>query len=162
MNTCILHLGSNLGDRADNLSLALEGLSTEVRIINTSRIYLTEAWGVEDQPDFYNQAATVETELHAFEVLDLCRRVGATFPEKEGEQWGPRYIDIDIIFFNDEIIDTELLKIPHPRLHLRNFVLIPLLEIAADMVHPVLHKTIETLYVESTDKLEVILLEETT
>lgn len=161
MNRAVLHLGSNLGDRKENLAIAFSSLSEFVQIEEMSSVYLTEAWGIEDQPSFYNQAAAIKTAFSAHELLDYCRDIWTTFPEKIGAQWGPRYIDIDIIFFNDETINTELLKIPHPRLHLRNFVLIPLLEIAPEWVHPTFHKTIEELYLESTDTLEVILLEET-
>ncbi len=124
-----------------------------------SSIYLTEAWGNVDQPAFYNQALLVTTTLTPNALLDYCRTVTTKFPAKRSAQWGPRSIDIDIIFYENIIVDTDLLKIPHPRMHLRNFVLIPLLEIAPEYVHPQLNQTVEELYLASEDNLEVRLLE---
>ncbi len=159
MNKAILHLGSNLGDCEGNLKRARAALSTLVEVEDVSNIYLTEAWGASDQDDFYNQALIVETVEDAFALLGICQEVTALFPDKGSALWGPRFIDIDIIFFSDQIINTDLLKIPHPRMHLRNFVLIPLLEIAPDWLHPHFQKTVEELYIESRDPLEVILLD---
>ena len=155
----VLHLGSNLGDRRSNLVHAIASLSQEIEIIQTSKYYCTQAWGQSNQPDFYNQAIAARTDMDAFELLEFCRKVGTQFPEKEGHQWGPRYIDIDLIFYEQQIIDTGLLKIPHPRMHLRNFVLIPLLEIAADWIHPIFEQTVEELFIACHDELEVILIE---
>ena len=159
MNRAILHLGSNLGDRIENLRKAREGLAEYVLLVESSRIYMTEAWGDPDQDDFYNQALLIETEFNPFELLSVSRDIGQIFPEKKSMQWGPRFMDIDIIFFNDEVMTESHLKIPHPRMHLRNFVLIPLLEIAAEWIHPVLNKSVEELYMESKDPLEVVLIE---
>jgi len=158
MSIAILHLGSNLGDRIANLDKALGLLANQLAIQCPSSIYATEAWGIADQPAFYNQAVSFNTDYSPFELLNICREVGTAFPEKEGERWGPRHMDIDIIFYSDHVIDSDLLKIPHPRMHLRNFVLIPLLEIAPDYIHPVFNKTIEELYIESEDALEVRLV----
>jgi 2-amino-4-hydroxy-6-hydroxymethyldihydropteridine diphosphokinase len=158
-NKVILHLGSNLGDPLANINLAMDMLSKQVRVVNTSSTYLTAAWGMSEQADFFNRAATISTSYSPSELLHICDEITKSFPEKKGERWGPRFIDVDIIFFGDEIIDTESIKIPHPRMHLRNFVLIPLLEIAPDWVHPILQKTVEELFVECHDELEVILLE---
>ena len=156
----ILHLGSNLGKRRRNLMKAIELLNNHIDIQLQSSLYETKAWGNEEQADFLNQALLVETDFSAIQLLDFCLDVTSQFPKKESETWGPRNIDIDIIFFNDEIIDTDRLKIPHPRLHLRNFVLIPLLEIVPDWIHPEFQKTVEELYIESKDLLEVILVDE--
>ena len=159
MNRAILHLGSNLGDRIENLRKAREGLADRILLVKSSRIYMTEAWGHPEQDDFYNQALLIETECNPFELLSVCREIGQYFPEKKSIQWGPRFMDIDIIFFNDEVMTLSHLKIPHPRMHLRNFVLIPLLEIAPEWIHPVLNKSVEELYMESKDPLEVLLIE---
>ena len=159
MNRAVLHLGSNLGDRPENLRKARASLEAHVQVNTTSHIYVTEAWGLPDQDDFYNQALLVSTPKTAHEILSICRQIGLTFPEKTSVQWGPRYMDIDIIFFNDDVIDDDLLKIPHPRMHLRNFVLIPLLEIAPDWIHPGLQKSVEQLFIECRDPLEVLLID---
>ncbi len=154
----ILHLGSNLGDRRSNLSRVIELLSTHFEPLTVSSIFETDAWGVIDQDPFYNQAVRLNTTLSPIDLLSICRNIGLAFPEKKGQRWGPRYMDIDIIFFGEQIIETNLLKIPHPRMHLRNFVLIPLLEIAPNYIHPVLNKTVEELYLESSDYLDVRIL----
>ena len=159
MKNAIVHLGSNLGDRHANLKKGVDLLEAHVKILDKSHIYCTAAWGVSDQSDFYNQALSISCIHSAQQLLDICLKVGLAFPEKVGERWGPRYLDIDIIFFGEDVLDSDRLKIPHPRMHLRNFVLIPLLEIVPDWVHPELNKTVEELYKESTDNLEVILLE---
>ena len=154
-------MGSNLGDGRANLAQAIHQLAEAAKILEVSSIYLTEAWGLVDQDPFYNQAILIATTMSAEGLLMECQLIANSFPDKKGERWGPRYIDMDIIFYDEEIVDTDLLKIPHPRMHLRNFVLIPLLEIIPDWLHPILHKTVEELYMECRDELEVILLEST-
>ena len=158
-HTIYLHTGSNLGDRESYLEQARKLIEERVgEISSTSHLYQTEAWGMTDQPDFYNQALEVQTELVPQEVLFHIKKIEKDIGRKERKKWHERIIDIDILFYEDEKIQTEKLKIPHPHCHERMFVLIPLMEIAGTYVHPVLNRTIEELFLECRDPLEVILL----
>lgn len=156
-----LHTGSNLGDRHLNLEIALQRISSRIGpILNTSRIYQTQAWGITEQPDFLNQAMTVETYLSPrqvlWEVLQIERSMGR---RRTSKKWLARLIDIDVIFYEQEIINTLELTVPHPFLHQRNFVLAPLLEISPLKIHPVLNKSIKELYEDSEDSLLVGVVE---
>jgi len=158
--TIYIHTGSNLGDRISYMTQACEMIAKHIgEISNKSRLYETEAWGMKDQPDFINQALEVQTELAPEEVLDLIKKIEKEIGRQENKKWHERIIDIDILFFGDEKVSTDRLKIPHPHCHERMFVLIPLMEIAGDFVHPNLDLTIEELYLECQDTLEVYLLE---
>lgn len=149
-------MGSNIGDRLTQLNRAFELISTEIgSIAKKSSVFETEAWGKLDQDNFLNQAALVHTSLSAEDTLLKCKDIEKQMGSFKTETWGPRTIDIDVLFYNESIIDKENIKIPHPMIEKRNFVLIPLMEIAGDMVHPVLEKTIEELYEESNDSCEV-------
>jgi 2-amino-4-hydroxy-6-hydroxymethyldihydropteridine diphosphokinase len=157
-----LHTGSNLGNRAENLS-KVNDLITEFigKIVAKSGLYETEAWGVTDQPNFYNQALEVETTLTPQAILEKILFIETKhFNRIREEKWAARIIDIDILLYNKAIIKTENLIIPHPRLHQRNFVLIPLMEIAGMLVHPNLKETIEDLYWQSEDSLDVLMVED--
>lgn len=159
--TIYLHTGSNLGDRISHLVKACEMLEKQVgKISNQSRLYETQAWGMKDQPDFINQALEVQTELVPEEVLFHIKKIEKEIGRQENKKWHERIIDIDILFFGDTTFSSEKLKIPHPHCHERMFVLIPLMEIAGDFVHPTLNLTIEELYIDCKDPLEVYLLEE--
>lgn len=159
-NTIYLHTGSNLGDREKYLAQARELIEKRIGPISkVSHLYQTEAWGVEDQPDFINQALAVETELVPNEVLFYVKKIEKDIGREENKKWHERIIDIDILFFADKRVSNEKLKIPHPHCHERMFVLVPLMEIAGDYVHPQLKLTIEELYLDCKDPLEVILLE---
>ncbi|MCB0571427.1 MAG: 2-amino-4-hydroxy-6-hydroxymethyldihydropteridine diphosphokinase [Phaeodactylibacter sp.] len=156
MNEVYLHTGTNLGNRAANLKQANRWVAREIgAIAKTSRIYHTEAWGITDQPDFLNQALLVHTRLGPFEVLEKIQQIERRMGRVREVKWGERIIDIDILFFNDEVLDTDALTIPHPYLHYRNFVLAPLLEIAPQLVHPIFRKTITELADASEDSLTV-------
>lgn len=156
MNIAYLLLGGNIGNRKENLQKAL--LLTEKHAglcSKKSNIYLTKAWGNELQPDFYNQAVRIET-IHTPEALLSCllkieEELGR---ERNGDKWQARTIDIDILFYNDERIDYPDLKIPHPFIQERRFVLLPMNEIAEDFFHPVLKKSIKQLLSECKDPLE--------
>ena len=143
-----LALGSNLGDREGNLKSAILNLkdSKVFNICKTSGIFETEAKYIADQPDFLNMVAEGSTELSAVDLLKYCKRVekemGRNFQE---QRFGPRVIDIDILFYGLEIISKERLTIPHPRIGERRFVLEPLVEIAGEFVHPTLQLTISDL-----------------
>lgn len=154
--TVYLHTGTNLGSRLQNLSQANDFIEEKIGpIIQESKIYLTEAWGVKDQPDFLNQALKVETALTPQEVLKAIAWIENELGRKRVKKWHSRIIDVDILFFENQIINEENLIIPHPHLHERKFVLKPLLDIASDYVHPVFEHTIIELYEKTLDPLNV-------
>ena len=153
----ILHTGSNLGDRHLNLEIALRQISGRIGpILKTSSIYQTQAWGIREQPDFLNQAMIAETHLppHAVlrEVLQIEQSMGR---RRTSKKWLSRLIDIDLIFYEQEIINTSDLTVPHPFMHERNFVLAPLFEINPQKIHPVLNKSVKELLEQSADPLLV-------
>lgn len=120
-----------------------------------SALYQTAAWGLEEQPDFFNGAICVETSLDAIELLHEIRTIETDMGRQRTVKWGQRTLDIDILFFNQEVIETPDLTVPHPRLAERRFALVPLDEIASDFVHPVLRKRVSELLLECPDMLEV-------
>lgn len=141
----IVHIGigSNLGNRQDNCLKALEMLKSKGLIIRKiSSFYETEPWGVNEQPSFINLAIEAETTFSPFELLYILKEIEMTMGRKQTIRWGPRLIDLDILFYGDDIIETEELLIPHRYLHERDFVLAPLEEISPNKVHPILKKTI--------------------
>ena len=139
-----LGLGTNLGDREANLGKAFHLLSADpgLRLLRCSRTYETEPWGVADQPAFLNSVAEVATALAPEKLLDACKDVEGRMGRRPGIRWGPRLIDVDILLYGNHIVQLPHLEIPHPRLHLRAFALVPLAELAATTVHPALGKTI--------------------
>jgi len=150
---CILHLGSNKGYREINIELAEVMISNFIgKIALSSSSYSTSAWGLEDQGDFINKALSCDTELTPTQVLKQIGQIENKLGRIRNQKWGPRIIDIDIIFYGDKIIENHRLKIPHPELTNRNFVLIPLLDICPGKVHPVFNKTIKELASECRDK----------
>lgn len=157
MNTCFFLLGGNLGDKEENLRRAVALLEEKLgSTAKKSNIFITAAWGNENQPEFYNQAISIDTTLSAIELLKTVLETEEQLGRKRNnDKWQERTIDIDILFYNDEIIDLPELKIPHPFIHERKFVLVPMNEIASNFVHPVLRKTIKQLLVECKDSLEV-------
>ena len=152
--TALLSLGANLGRREQSIRRAV-GLIQEyaqAEPIRLSGFVETEPVGYEDQPKFINCAARFETELSARELLAICKRVESDLGRQERPRWHEREIDIDIILLGDEIIESDKCSIPHPRMHERLFVLAPASEIAPNMVHPLLHKTILELLRELLEK----------
>ena len=129
-------IGSNLGDRVLNCKKALNGISAFAKIVGVSSVYETEPVGNEGQPDFINCTAEIETALPPLELLERLHSVEDKLERLRGERWGPRTIDIDIIFYDDLIIDTDELTIPHLSAHTRRFVLEPICEIDPWLVHP--------------------------
>ena len=154
-----LLLGTNLGDRFKNLETAKRLITVQAgNVEQRSSIYKTAPWGQADQPEFYNQVIKIST-IHEPEqllsrLLDVEKQIGRTRHEK----WGSRIIDIDILFFDQVIVKADGLTIPHPAIQARKFTLVPMAEIAADYVHPVLKKDIRTLLEECHDTLAVELI----
>jgi len=138
-----LALGSNLGNRAANLKAAISSLTPQMTVKGKSLVYDTPPWGITDQPRFLNQVVKVETYLEPEQLIDHLKRLEVALGRVSGVQNGPRLIDIDILFFDDMVIESPALTIPHPRLHERAFVLVPLAELAPNLVHPVLNKTVK-------------------
>ena len=156
MPDLILHLGSNLGDRAAHLAEARVRLQMVIgTIYQASAIYRTAAWGRSEQPDFYNQALRLRTTLDPLTCLDHCRRIEDELGRTRELHWGPRTIDIDLLTYGHRIIDTEALQLPHPRLHERRFVLVPLHDLIPDWRHPILKKTVREMLSECPDTLAV-------
>jgi len=145
MPAVYLALGSNIGDRRDNLRRAVATLAPEVQVIAQSPVYETPAWGYEDQPPFLNMVLKGETSLPPDSLLLHVKRLETELGRAPSFHWGPRLIDIDILFYDDVVLDTRALTIPHPRLHERAFVLVPLNYLAPTLVHPVLGQTVSQL-----------------
>ncbi len=153
----LLSLGSNLGRRGANLARALRLLERAgVEILAASAVYLTEPVDLLDQPWFDNQAIKVRTRLTPHELLNLAKDIESRMKRAPAAPKGPRTIDIDILLAGDTVLETPSLVIPHPRLALRNFVLIPLLQIAPHAVHPVLKKTVLEMVGECPDRSAVV------
>jgi 2-amino-4-hydroxy-6-hydroxymethyldihydropteridine diphosphokinase len=156
MNKAYLLTGGNLGNRELNLSLAREQIGeTCGKVTLHSSVYETAAWGPVSQPDYLNQVLEVETTLSPADLMQQLLRIEKHLGRHREERYGARTIDIDILFFNNLTVDEENLIIPHPRLYTRRFVLIPLNEIAAELVHPILQLTVKELLAKCTDPLDV-------
>jgi 2-amino-4-hydroxy-6-hydroxymethyldihydropteridine diphosphokinase len=147
-HTVYIALGTNLGDRLANLHAALRSLPTAVTVTDKSPVYETPPWGYEAQPAFLNMVVKAETSLEPELLLKYLKQIEAELGREQNFRWGPRLIDLDILFYDDLVIDTPPLVIPHPRLHERAFVLVPLSDIAPDLNHPVLNKNISSLLTE--------------
>ena len=136
-HTVYLALGSNLDNRLANLKQAVTALAPQMEVKAKSHVYETPPWGYEDQPRFLNQVIKAKTYLEPEPLLKHLKRLEVTLGRKTSFQNGPRLIDIDILFYDELILNTPSLVIPHPRLHERGFVLLPLMDIDPDLVHPV-------------------------
>lgn len=163
MAKAIIITGGNIGDVKDTLRRAQQEINRQMGIIlRCSHSYESKAWGFTSSENFYNQAIILDTDLSPEELLDKAleielqlgrnREEEARIKAETGEPFAPRAIDIDILFYDDEVVDTERLKIPHPLIQDRDFVLRPLNEIAPDKIHPTLRKTIHTLFEEMEAK----------
>ena len=156
MNQIFLLLGSNLGNKRAVLEQTANIIGFRVgKIFASSSFFKTEPWGNTDQPSFVNQVIGVASLLGAKDLLDVCKKIEKEMGRETNEKWGPRLIDIDIVFFGNDIIESDALSIPHPQLHLRRFTLEPFHEIAPELVHPIFKKTISELLFECTDRSEV-------
>ena len=154
-----LLLGSNLGDREQNLTAAIQNISESAGpIIRISSIYQTKAWGIEDQEDFLNQVVVIETNLKPAELLAVILDIEVKMGRIREQKWGTRLIDIDILFYNDEIVDTPQLSVPHPGIPDRRFTLVPLVELNPDGLHPIENRSLSSLLASCSDQLEVLKL----
>lgn len=156
MNQVYLLIGGNLGNRASHLEMALKLIEQECGAVSqVSSIYETAPWGKKDQPDFLNQAILIYTSLSPQKLLENILSIEKQMGRYRAEKFGSRIIDMDILFYNDEIIQSGHLKIPHPELQNRRFVLEPMAEIAPNKLHPGLNKTVMELLQECRDPLSV-------
>lgn len=154
MNTAFISLGSNIGDRLSHLKEALTELvkTYPIEVVNVSSIYETVPVGFTDQDLFLNMAAQLNTALSPIELLDALLETEKLLGRKRDIRWGPRTIDLDILLYNDENIITERLVVPHPRLHERSFVVIPLMEIHSDTILPTMKDTLSNIADRLTDR----------
>lgn len=156
MNKVYLLIGGNMGDRMANLDIALNLMELNLgAIIQISSRYETAAWGLTDQPNFLNQAVLMHTSLSAKDLMQAILDVEKLMGRERTIPLGPRNIDIDIIYYNDEIINNESLTVPHPKITERRFVLLPMVEIAPHYIHPILSKSNTLLLKECGDSLAV-------
>ena len=148
-------LGTNLGNRTDNLLRARQLIGQVGSAVQTSALYETAAWGVLEQPSFYNQVLWIESPLSHEPLLHALQRFEQQMGKVKVGHWRERLIDLDILYYGQRRVNTSFLTVPHPQLHLRRFTLVPLCEIAPQWVHPVLGKTQQQLLAECEDTLKV-------
>ena len=152
MTHVYLLLGSNENDRFKNLEKACKLIALKCgKILKQSALYETEAWGLKEQNSFLNQALIIDTKLPPVELLVQLKAIEKETGRKETVKWGPRVIDIDILFYGNEIVKSKELKIPHPFLHQRKFTLEPINEIEPGFIHPVFQKSVHELLKECPD-----------
>jgi 2-amino-4-hydroxy-6-hydroxymethyldihydropteridine diphosphokinase len=150
MPDAFIGIGSNTGDKEENCREAIERLGKSCGDIKkVSSVHITEPWGLRDQPHFVNMAVNLETGLDPGTLLRALKSIESDMGREETLKWGPRCIDLDILVYDDVVMDTDSLTIPHPLLHKRKFALAPLGEIAPELVHPVKGKTIRELLREA-------------
>lgn len=155
-NNIFLSLGSNLGNRILNIEKAIELIQHFIGPVEqSSSLYETEAWGFTSQEAFINQVIKVKSELKPVMVLKLIHQIETDLGRVRKEKWEPRIIDIDILYFDDQCVTTTSLIIPHPLLHERKFVLVPLSELSPQFIHPLLKKTNEQLLKDCSDSLGI-------
>lgn len=145
MTRVFLGIGTNLGDRERNLQAALAILSQKMVILKESSIYQTAPWGYLDQPAFLNQVIEAQTDLSPLNLLGFLKDTEKLLGRQTNFRYGPRLIDLDILFYGNRVIQTPRLQVPHPHLTERAFVLVPLAEIAPDLIHPQNKQTITQL-----------------
>jgi 2-amino-4-hydroxy-6-hydroxymethyldihydropteridine diphosphokinase len=151
-------LGTNLGDRAANLQNAIEALSPLVDVLTRSPVYQTPPWGYEDQPDFLNQVVLAQTALAPKDLLAHLKNIETTVGRTPSFRYGPRLVDLDILFYGDEVFKMEGLEIPHPRIPERAFVLVPLNDLNPDLQHPTLKVSIQEM-LQQVDTTGILLFD---
>jgi 2-amino-4-hydroxy-6-hydroxymethyldihydropteridine diphosphokinase len=144
-HTVYIALGTNLGDRLTILHTAISSLLPEINVLAESHVYETPPWGYEDQPTFLNMVIKAETNLEPEPLLTYLKQLEVELGREQNFRWGPRLIDLDILFYDDLVINTPPLIIPHPRLYERAFVLVPLVDVAPELIHPVLQRSVSQL-----------------
>jgi len=151
-------IGSNKGDRKKNCETAIKALASfkNSRLIKESSFYETEAWGDENQDNFINCVVEIKTEKNIFDFFSLLQKTEKNIGKEKERFWGPRKIDIDLLFFGTQIINEPELKVPHPLLHLRRFVLEPLTEIAPDFIHPAINQPLQLLFNKLADPKKTV------
>lgn len=161
MSKAYLSLGSNLGDRLSNIQQAVRLLTSDnnIKLLRASSFYETQPWGHSEQNWFINAAIAIETDLSPIELLRVCQDIESKLGRiREGKpKWSERVIDIDILFYDDLIFKNEILEIPHKYVHLRAFALVPMIEVNANLIHPVLNKNIIELHEALDDPEDVFL-----
>jgi len=145
-------IGSNVGDREANCRKAIEFLAEAGRVVGISSLYRTEPVGYHEQEDFINAVVAVETDRTPADLLRVCQTIEDRLGRKRGLRWGPRTADLDILLYGSQVVNQPGLSIPHPRMAVRKFVLIPLVEIAPDAFNPQLHRTAAQLLDELNDR----------
>lgn len=156
MHLAYLLIGSNLGDKSSYLINASSYIQQQCgQIVKQSSFYETEPWGFTEQPSFLNQALCIKTELSPTQLMHSLLQIESEMGRTRTLKMGPRIIDLDILQIDQETIDTPILQLPHPAMHLRRFALIPMVEIAPSLVHPLFNKTMTQLLAECEDKTDV-------
>jgi 2-amino-4-hydroxy-6-hydroxymethyldihydropteridine diphosphokinase len=150
--------GTNLGDREANLAAARKSLAPQIKIVAASSVYETAPWGYLDQPNFLNQVIECITDLLPLDLLRNLKDIETSIGRRPTFRYGPRLIDIDILLYDDLLYDSPGLQIPHPSLHERAFVLVPLCDLAPDLIHPLLQETMSAL-LDAIDTSGVLLYE---
>lgn len=148
-----------MGDRASNVKDAIKLIEKNIgKIAKQSHVYETQPWGEPNQDPFLNLVIMINTSLEPRDMLEKISRIERELGRERKEKWGPRIIDIDILFYGKRVIRDKGLEIPHPELHKRGFVLVPMMEIAPEFEHPILMKPIDELYMECDDNNDVVML----
>ncbi len=156
MNSVYLLIGGNLGNRIENLVVVRSFIENDIgKIIKASSVYETAAWGITEQPKFLNQVLLIKTKLTARKMMQVILSIENKMGRIRSQKNASRIIDIDILFFNDEVINHSNLTIPHPEIQNRRFVLVPLNEITSGLIHPVFKQSIKNLLSTTNDKLGV-------
>ncbi|WP_375585377.1 2-amino-4-hydroxy-6-hydroxymethyldihydropteridine diphosphokinase [Cyclobacterium xiamenense] len=155
MHRVILGLGGNQGDRLSLIREALDRLLRKMVLLRSSGVYETEAWGGNSQEAYLNQVLALQTEMDPLTTLRFLQQVEHALGRRRGDKWGDRTMDIDILYFDDRLIDTDTLQVPHPQLPFRKFVLVPLTEILPDFLHPALQVSNRDLLAACRDPLSV-------
>lgn len=157
MPTAYLGLGSNKGERISFIETAIAEIAEieKTKLIRTSSVYETEPWGIKGQDDYLNSVSEIQTDLSATELLKALKEIESRIGRTVTAKWSEREIDIDLLFYGNDVLNDETIHVPHAEIENRKFVLIPMNELAPDMIHPVLNKSISVLLHETSDDLKV-------